>query len=109
MPSTAGRCRGGSTRVVHLRRTTAKILGALFLLAGLAGWPAHAEEPTAARALYNTFSDEEEMTMGRQAAEETEKHLTMLDATLLSTYLDGLGQKVARTSRRPGLHYSSGR
>ena len=47
--------------------------------------------------------------MGRQAAEETEKHLTMLDATLLSTYLDGLGQKVARTSRRPGLHYSSGR
>jgi predicted Zn-dependent protease len=78
----------------------------LVFLAAFVGLSACADEPTASKALYNTFTDEEEMAMGRKAAEETEKHLVMLDATLPNTYLNGLGQKVAQTSRRPALQYS---
>jgi len=44
--------------------------------------------------------------MGRKAAEETEKQMPMLSTPLLAQYVDSVGQKVARASRRPELKYS---
>jgi predicted Zn-dependent protease len=82
------------------------MLGGLVLLAVLAGLPLRAEEPTPARAFYNTFSDDEEMAMGRKAAEETDKQLPILVEPLLTAYVNHLGQKVAKESRRSEIQYS---
>jgi predicted Zn-dependent protease len=82
------------------------MLGGLILLAVLAGLPLRAEEPTPARAFYNTFSDDEEMAMGRKAAEETEKQLPILIEPLLTAYVNHLGQKMAKESRRSEIQYS---
>jgi len=82
------------------------MLGGLVLLAVLAGLPLRAEEPTPSRAFYNTFSDGEEMAMGRKAAEETDKQLPILVEPLLTAYVNHLGQKVAKESRRSEIQYS---
>jgi predicted Zn-dependent protease len=87
-------------------RALYKLLGALFLLAVLVGLPLRADEPTPTKAVYNTFNDEEEMAMGRKAAEETDKQIVLLDAPLLSAYLNNLGQKVAHASRRQEIPYT---
>ena len=76
-----------------------------FLLAVFAGSPALAEEPKASRAFYNTFSDEEEMTMGRSAAVDAEKARPILNDTEVTDYLNQVGQKVAAASQRPQLDY----
>ena len=91
------------TRFLH---RPGKMLGGLVLLAVLAGLPLRAEEPTPARAFYNTFSDDEEMAMGRKAAEETDKQLPILVEPLLTAYVNHLGQKVAKESRRSEIQYS---
>ena len=67
---------------------------------------ARAEEPQAVKAIYNTFSDEEEMSMGRTAALETEKKYPILQDAALDAYLTRVGEKVAQTSQRPQLRYS---
>jgi predicted Zn-dependent protease len=84
---------------------TVRTLGILLFLLAFSGLPLRAEEPTPSKALYNTFTDEEEMAMGRKAAEETEKQMLILDSPLLATYVNGVGQKVAQASRRPQLQY----
>jgi predicted Zn-dependent protease len=71
-----------------------------------AGLPLHAEEPTPSRAIYNTFTDEEEIAMGRKAAEETDKQMAILSSPLITAYLNALGQKLAQASRRPQLQYT---
>jgi predicted Zn-dependent protease len=81
-------------------------LVAALLAASFAFLPARAEEPTVFKAIYNTFSDEEETAMGRNAAAEVEKKYPILQDAILATYLDHLGQKVAQASRRPQLVYS---
>jgi len=93
-------------RFTRLSRTPYKMLGGLLLLFVLVSLPLHAEEPTPTKAIYNTFNDGEEMAMGRKAAEETDKQMVLLDAPLLTAYLNNLGQKVARASRRTQLQYS---
>jgi beta-barrel assembly-enhancing protease len=65
-----------------------------------------AEEPSPTKAFYNTFTDEEEVAMGRKAAEETDKQMILLDAPLLTSYVNDLGQKVAQASRRPQITYN---
>lgn len=70
------------------------------------GLSLRAVEPTPTKAIYNVFSDEEEMAMGRKAAEETDTKMPILDAPLLTAYVNNLGQKVAQASRRPQLAYS---
>jgi predicted Zn-dependent protease len=87
-------------------RTRAGSLGVLLFLLAFSGLPLRAEEPSPSKALYNTFTDEEEMAMGRKAAEETEKQMPILDAPLLTAYVDSVGQKIAQASRRPTLKYS---
>jgi predicted Zn-dependent protease len=81
-------------------------LVAALLAASFAFLPAQAEEPTVFKAIYNTFSDEEETAMGRNAAAEVEKKYPILQDAILATYLDHLGQKVAQASRRPQLVYT---
>jgi len=93
-------------RFEHFSWMPYKKLGSLLFLFMLISLPLAAEEPTPTKAIYNTFTDEEEMAMGRKAAEETDKQLILLDAPLLTTYLDHLGQKVAQASRRPGIQYT---
>ena len=59
--------RQGSVMVsVFPSAAMANCLAGLLLLAVLAGLPLRAEEPTPARAFYNTFTDDEEMALGRQ-------------------------------------------
>lgn len=93
-------------RFTHFSRIPYKKIGGLLVLFVLVSLPLRAEEPTPTRAIYNTFTDEEEMAMGRQAAEQTDKQLVLLDESLLTAYLNHLGQKVAQASRRPGIQYS---
>lgn len=66
---------------------------------------AMAEEPHASRAFYNTFSDSEEMTMGRSAAVDVEKDRPILSDAELTGYLNRIGAKVAAASQRPQLDY----
>ncbi|MFQ5724082.1 MAG: M48 family metalloprotease [Terriglobia bacterium] len=79
------------------------------LLAGLAGalalLPVLGEEPRASRAIYNIFSDQEEVAIGRNAAVEIDQHLPLLEDRLLEMYLEQVGQEVAAASQRPELAY----
>jgi predicted Zn-dependent protease len=82
------------------------VLAGVMLSIVVAGLPIRADEPVPSRAFYNTFTDDEEMAMGRKAAEETEKQLPILVEPLLTGYVDHIGQRLARESRRPNLEYS---
>ena len=93
-------------KLTHIFRLADKKRGGLLLLLVLASLPLIADEPTPSKAVYNTFNDEEEMAMGRKAAEETDKQMVLLDSPLLTAYLNHLGQKVAQASRRPQLEYT---
>jgi len=93
-------------KLTRISRTPYKMMGGMLLLAVLVNLPLCADEPTPSRAFYNTFTDEEEMAMGRKAAEETDKQMAILNEPLLTAYLNNLGQKVAKTSRRPQIQYS---
>ena len=64
-----------------------------------------AEEPRGSRAIYNTFTDEEEMTMGRTAAEDVEKTQPILADAELTEYVERVGQKLAAASQRKELQY----
>jgi predicted Zn-dependent protease len=91
-----------------IRRATysrAHVVAAMLLAGILASFPVRGEEPQVVKAIYNTFSDEEEMAMGRNAAAEVEKKYPILQDVILETYLDQIGQKVAQASRRPQLVY----
>ena len=63
------------------------------------------EEPQASKALYNTFTDEEEMAMGRTAAEDVEKTQPTLQDSEVTDYVSKVGRKVAATSQRKQLEY----
>ena len=67
--------------------------------------PLLAEEPTPSKAIYNPFSDQEEMALGRKAADETDRQLAILNEPLLTAYVNHVGQKVAKASRRPQITY----
>jgi len=82
------------------------LLGALLLaLVGVASGAVRADEPEPSRALYNTFSDKEEMAMGREAAKDVEKKYTIIADPALDSYLQEVGRRVASVSRRPNLDY----
>ena len=93
----------GLARILH---RPGRGLAGLLLLALVAGVPLRADEPSPRPAFYNTFTDEEEMAMGRKAAEQTEKQVPILVEPLLTAYVNHLGQKVAHESRRPQIQYS---
>ena len=51
------------------------------------------------------LSEEEEIALGREAAAEIEKTLTLLEDETANDYVSDLGQTLARLSGRPGLTY----
>ena len=83
-----------------------KALAGILLLFALVSLPLRADEPTPSKAFYNTFTDEEEIAMGRKAAEETDKKMPILDEPALNEYLNALGRKIAKDSRRPEIQYT---
>lgn len=78
---------------------------ALFAVALALTSAAIAQEPEVSKPLYNTFSDEEEMAMGRSSAEEIEKTQPVLRDDALQAYVEKVGQRVAQASRRQQLQY----
>jgi beta-barrel assembly-enhancing protease len=90
-------------RMVRFKFTA---IGGLLIAFLLISSPISAIEPTPARAFYNTFNDEQEMALGRQAAAETDKQMPILDSSLLTAYVNDLGKKIAAASRRPGIQYT---
>ena len=60
--------------------------------------PAHAQ-------LLGSLSEEEEIEVGRRAAEEIEKGLDLLSDDLVTTYVSDLGQALAAASQRSSLTY----
>jgi predicted Zn-dependent protease len=76
-----------------------------FMSVILAGSASFAAEPKVTRPFYNTFSDNDEVRIGRSAAPEIEKKRPILHDLLLDTYLNGIGQKLARASQHPGFEF----
>jgi predicted Zn-dependent protease len=64
-----------------------------------------AEEPKPASPVYNIFSDQDEQVLGSQAAAQTIRDLPMLDDPIIETYVNEVGQRIARESRRPEIKY----
>lgn len=87
-------------------RLSYKLLCGVLLAIALASPLMKAEEPVPSKAFYNTFTDEEEMAMGRQASAQTDKQMPILDSPMLTTYLNNLGLKIAQASRRPQINYT---
>ena len=55
--------------------------------------------------LLGAFSEEEEIELGRRAAEEMEQDLQLLDDGDIAAYISDLGQRLAEQSARPGIAY----
>jgi Zn-dependent protease with chaperone function len=53
----------------------------------------------------NFFSSDEEVKMGKSYAQDVEKQVEILNDPEVESYVDELGQRLARTSRRPDISY----
>ena len=64
-----------------------------------------ADEPTIVTPAYNTLTDQQEISLGKEAAAAIgdSQRLRFVAAPRVQTYVDGLIQKVARASRRATL------
>ena len=51
----------------------------------------------------NLFSAEQDVELGREAAAEAEKELTILADPVLTGYVNDVGVRVAKASTEPGL------
>lgn len=56
--------------------------------------------------LLGSLSEEEEIAVGRQAADEIEKDLTLLTDPVVAAYVSELGRALATRSERSGLDYT---
>ena len=54
---------------------------------------------------FNILSTEQEVEIGREAAREIERELKLYNDPVVTAYINNLGQKLARYSRRSGLTY----
>ncbi len=64
-----------------------------------------AEEPKAGPAIYNVFSEEDELLIGRQASSDVEKKTPVLDSEFINDYVNSVGQALAKKSRRSNIPY----
>jgi len=53
----------------------------------------------------NVFSDEEELQLGKQFADEIEKEVKIYDDPMITNYIVELGQRLAKHSRRSNITY----
>jgi predicted Zn-dependent protease len=67
-----------------------------------------AEEPRVEIPPYNKMSDEQEISLGREAAKgiEKEKKLKFIETHAVRDYVEDLFDKIVKNSRRPNLPYS---
>jgi predicted Zn-dependent protease len=75
---------------------------------GLAALPLAADEPRPVTPAYNTMTDAQEISLGRDIAKEIEKQqkLKFIEHHGLHDYVNQVFEKVVKTSRRPNLPYS---
>jgi predicted Zn-dependent protease len=77
----------------------AALLAAALLLA------ACVTNPVTGRSEFTLMSPERETALGRQAAEQVEREIGLVDAPELTAYVERLGQRLARSSPRGDLVY----
>jgi predicted Zn-dependent protease len=82
-----------------LRLVSTLPLGSLAMLRGA--------EPKVVIPPYNTFTEEEEIAIGRKIAAEMDKKLPLLDVGPLSAYVNHLVAELGKQSRRPHLRYAA--
>jgi predicted Zn-dependent protease len=61
--------------------------------------------PVTGRSEFTLMSPEREIALGRQAAEQVETEIGLVDAPELTAYVEGLGQRLALSSPRRDLVY----
>jgi predicted Zn-dependent protease len=64
-----------------------------------------ADEPKPEAAVYNVFSDEDELILGSQVSAQKDRDLPLLGPGAIESYVDSVGQAIARKSLRPKLQY----
>ncbi|HEU0233838.1 MAG TPA: M48 family metalloprotease [Gallionella sp.] len=72
---------------------------ALSLLAGCA------QNPVTGQNDFVMMSENQEIAVGRQADEQVKKQYQVYESKALQDYVDRVGQRLAKHSHRPGLHY----
>jgi predicted Zn-dependent protease len=65
-----------------------------------------ADEPKPEPAVYNVFSEEDELRLGAQFAEQVDHEKPLLGPGAIESYVDSLGQKLAKASRRANIPYT---
>lgn len=84
-----------------MRRKRAKALVILLVVAGLT-----AQGPRQLRPGFNLFSRDQDIQLGREAAVEIEKQVTVLSDPELENYVRRIGEKLAATPEAGGFPYS---
>jgi len=72
---------------------------ALSLLAGCA------QNPVTGQNDFVMMSESQEIAVGRQADEQVKKQYQVFESKALQDYVNRVGQRLAKQSHRPGLHY----
>jgi Zn-dependent protease with chaperone function len=103
--SAADQCQGahggGGSHSSEFRRVlTALLVPALILASAQAGWA----DRTQLKPGWNVFSPAQDVEMGKQASQQAEKQLWMLNDRRVDDYVNRLGQKLA--ARAPGYKYT---
>lgn len=73
---------------------------------GLAVLSACAANPATGRRQLNLYSEAQEIALGREADAEIVAQLGLVDDPALQAWVDGIGQRLAARSERPGLPWS---
>jgi predicted Zn-dependent protease len=85
-----------TAKVIH-----ATLAGALLLIPA-----ACATNPVTGERQLALISESQEIELGRQAAQEAEQSIGLVDDAALQEYVHGIGTALARTSERPGLPWT---
>src|SRR3989338_3600082 len=72
---------------------------ALSLLAGCS------QNPVTGQNDFVMMSENQEIAVGRQADEQIKKQYRVYESKAVQDYVNGVGQRIAKQSHRPGLHY----
>lgn len=79
---------------------------AALTLAGVAAAPACATNPVTGKRELALISEQQEIQMGREAADQAVQSLGLVRDDALQQYVQGVGAKLASVSERPGLPWS---
>ncbi|MGC8794425.1 MAG: M48 family metalloprotease, partial [Bryobacteraceae bacterium] len=65
-----------------------------------------AQGPRRLRPGFNLFSKEQDIQLGREAAQQIEKEMTVITDLVLNQYVQRIGQKLAATPEAAGFPYT---